>query len=311
MNSGRRSHPPGSIYNHDMKSRPVLFILSGLLTLGLCIGAYAFYDRGRPAPVPVKKTLYDGVVYRRVVRVFLRSMIAHIIIVDTKTKGIELLVTPPDSEGELPLNARTTSQFVEEFDLQIAVNGDGFSPWWSRSVADYYPHIGDPIAPLGFTASNGEVYWDGKNDGEAAGIEPTLYISRRNALSFNRRPNRVHSALSGDRMIVLKGERVPDLDDSEVEPRTAIGINRNGRYLYIVVVDGRQPLYSQGATFAELADLLIDQGAFMAMSLDGGGSSTLVMEGEDGLPKILNTPIDHYIPGRERPVGNHLGIYVK
>ena len=112
-------------------------------------------------------------------------------------------------------------------------------------------------------------------------------------------------------MIVLKGERVPDLDDSEVEPRTAIGINRNGRYLYIVVVDGRQPLYSQGATFAELADLLIDQGAFMAMSLDGGGSSTLVMEGEDGLPKILNTPIDHYIPGRERPVGNHLGIYVK
>jgi exopolysaccharide biosynthesis protein len=238
-------------------------------------------------------------------------MIAHVITVDTKTKGIELLVTPPDSKGELPLKARTTSQFLQEFDLQIAVNGDGFSPWWSRSVADYYPRVGDPIAPLGFSASSGGVYWDGKNEGEAAGIEPTLYISRRNALSFNRRPNRVHSAISGDRMIVVKGERGPDLDDSDVEPRTAIGINRNGRYLYIVVVDGRQPLYSQGATFAELADLLIDQGAFMAMSMDGGGSSTLVIEGQDGLPKILNTPIDNYIPGRERPVGNHLGIYVK
>jgi exopolysaccharide biosynthesis protein len=76
-------------------------------------------------------------------------------------------------------------------------------------------------------------------------------------------------------------------------------------------VDGRQPFYSEGATFAELADLLIDFGAHYAMSLDGGGSSTLVIEGEDGLPEILNSPIDSYIPGRERPVANHLGITVK
>jgi len=47
------------------------------------------------------------------------------------------------------------------------------------------------------------------------------------------------------------------------------------------------------------------------MSLDGGGSSTVVIEGKDGKPEILNSPIDIYIPGRERPVGNHLGIYVK
>ena len=56
---------------------------------------------------------------------------------------------------------------------------------------------------------------------------------------------------------------------------------------------------------------MIDQGAFAAMSLDGGGSSTLVIEGQDGKPRILNSPIDNYIPGRERPVGNHLGIYIK
>jgi exopolysaccharide biosynthesis protein len=110
---------------------------------------------------------------------------------------------------------------------------------------------------------------------------------------------------------VLKGERVPDLDNEELDPRTAVGINRNGRYLYFVVVDGRQPLYSQGATFAELANLLIDQGAFMGMSLDGGGSSTMVIEGDGGEPEILNSPIDNYIPGRERPVGTHLGIYVE
>ena len=292
-----------------MKTRKLTRTIIGILVvLSLCIGGYLLYDRGRPAPVPIKHKLYEGVTYRRVVRLFPRPMIAHILTVDTKVKGIEFLVTPPDSAGEMPLTARTTSQFLKDFGLQIAINGGGFSPWWSRSPADYYPHVGDPIAPSGFTASNGEVYW---TTSDTEGTPPALYISRRNVLSFNNKPNRIHSAISGDRMIVLKGEIAPDLQDEEVEPRTAVGINRNGRYLYLIVVDGRQPLYSEGATFAELAELFIEQGAFMAMSLDGGGSSTMVTQGEDGNPIILNSPIDHYIPGTERPVGTHLGIYVK
>lgn len=284
-----------------------IIVIIGLIAL--CLGGYALYDRGRPAPIPIKQNLYEGIAYRRVVRLFPRPMIAHVLTVDTKTKGIEFLVTPPDSEGPQPLKARTTSQFLEEFGLQIAVNGDKFSPWWSRSPADYYPHVGDPIAPAGFSASNGDVYWIGKI--EEVGIEPTLYINRRNGLSFNQQPNRVHSAISGDRMVVMKAKPADGLDNKELEPRTALGINRNGRYLYIVVIDGRQPFYSQGATFTDLAELMIAQGAFSAMSLDGGGSSTLVMQGENGETKILNSPIDNYIPGRERPVGNHLGIYIR
>lgn len=284
-------------------------ILGILILMFLCVGGYFLYDRGRPAPVPMKQKPYDGVTYRRVVRVFPRPMIAHVIEIDTKAKGIEFLVTPPDSEGETPLKARTTSQFLEEFGLQIAINGDKFYPWWSHSPADYYPHVGDPVAPVGFTASQGEVYWIG--DMEEVGIEPTLYINRKNALSFNNQPNRVHNAISGEQMLVLKGEVVPDLDDEELEPRTAIGANRNGRFLYLIVIDGRQPFYSAGATFQDLAELMVDQGVYAGMSLDGGGSSTMVIEGENGKPKILNSPIDSYIPGRERPVGNHLGVYVK
>lgn len=284
-------------------------ILGILVVLSLCVGGYLFYSHGRPAPLPIKQKLYEGIIYRRVVRVLPHPMIAHVLTIDTRAKGITFLVTPPDSEGETPLNARTTSQFLEEFDLQIAVNGDKFLPWWSHSPADYYPHVGDPVAPSGFSASNGNVYWLG--DFEEVGIEPTLYISRRNVLSFNNQPNRVYNALSGDRMIVVKGEAVPDLNDKSLEPRTAIGMNKSGRYLYIIVVDGRQPFYSAGATFADLAELLLDQGAFVGMSLDGGGSSALVIEGKSGKPKLLNSPIDSYLPGRERPVGNHLGIYVK
>jgi exopolysaccharide biosynthesis protein len=112
-------------------------------------------------------------------------------------------------------------------------------------------------------------------------------------------------------MLVVNGQIADGLDDQELDPRTAVGINRNGRYLILVVVDGRQPFYSDGATFQQLAQLLIDFGARYAMNLDGGGSSTMVVQGEDGQPLILNSPIDNYIPGRERPVANHLGIFLK
>ena len=279
-----------------------------VIIISLCIGGYFIYDRGRPAPVPLKQKLYEGVTYRRIVEYLPRPLIAHVIIIDTKIVNASFLVTPPDSKGDMPLNARTTSQFLKEFGVQIAVNGDGFTPWWSRSPVDYYPHVGDPVTPLGLTASKGDLYTEGIP--EQIGVEPTLYISRKNVLSFNRRPENIFQAISGDRMLIAQGEIVDGLDNSELDPRTAIGLNKNGRYLILIVVDGRQPFYSDGATFTKLAELLLSQGASVAMSLDGGGSSTLVIEGQNGEPVILNSPIDNYIPMRERPVANHLGIYI-
>jgi hypothetical protein len=288
--------------------RPVKILLVALLAIGLCLGGYLFYDRGRPAPIPMKETLYKGIVYRRLVQVIPHPMIAHVIVIDRSTASVGFLVTPPDSDGSTPLNARTTSQFLDEFDVQIAINGDGFTPWWSRSPADYYPHVGDPVTPLGFTASHGDVYTNGIET--SVGVKPTLYFNRQNYPTFNNGPNKIQNAISGDRMIVLQGKPARDLDDIESDPRTAIGTNRNGRYVYLVVVDGRQPFYSEGATFVELAELLIKQGAYFAMALDGGGSSTMVIEGKNGKPVVLNSPIDNYIPGRERPVANHFGVYV-
>jgi hypothetical protein len=288
-----------TIFLHK-RGRFFLFVLAVLL---LCVTAYLLYDQGRPAPIPSKQKLFDGAVtYHRRVYYFPRIMIAHVLVIDMKAGGVGLLVTPPDrADGSPPLDARTTSQFLDEFDLQIAVNGDGFHPWWSRGPLDYYPQPGDPVTPNGFAASGGKAY--------AEGDEPILYIGRRNALSF-REPGKVINAIGGDRYLVLNGQPVPGLDDSERDPRTAVGFNKNGRWLILVVVDGRQPFYSEGATFFELAGILLAHGAHFGMSLDGGGSSTLVIEGQNGQPVILNSPIDQYIPGRERPVANHLGVFL-
>ena len=291
----------GTTRSRRWSRRRRLTLLGALaLLLLLSLGAYLLYGSGRPAPVPVKHSYYDGAVtYHRRVYYLPHLVVAHVLTVDTKARGLRLLVTPPDNGEGPPLDARTTSRFLDEFGMQFAINGDGFSPWWSRGLLDYYPHEGDPVTPNGFAASGRKVY--------AEGGDPILYINPRNTLSF-RKPGRVFHAIAGDRYLLLGGALVDGLDDREREPRTAIGFNKNGRWLYLVVVDGRQPFYSQGATFLELARILKAHGAHYGMSLDGGGSSTMVMAGEGGQPRVLNSPIDQYVPGRERPVANHLGV---
>ncbi len=99
------------------------------------------------------------------------------------------------------------------------------------------------------------------------------------------------------------------LPDEQPQPRTAIGLDQRMRQMIIVVVDGRQRNYSEGATLAEMANLLIEFGAYNGMNLDGGGSSTLVAQDFNGQPEVLNRPIDLSIPNRERYIGNQLGIY--
>lgn len=279
--------------------------VGSLLLLVVCALSPLLYYHGRPLPIPAAETLRNGVEYKRMVRLLPRPMVIHVVTVNLKMNGLRFVVTPPDNpKSETPLNARTTSQFLDEFDLDIAVNGDGFSPWWSRSPVDYYPHVGDPVAPRGDTASRGVYYWNSQ------ALVPTLYISSRNAVSFDA-PTNPYNAISGETLLVMGGSSADGLNGTDLHPRTAIGYSKNGKFLYIVVVDGRQPLYSEGITLSELADLMIELGAHYAMNLDGGGSSTLVVRGADGTPRLLNSPVDLYIPGRERPVANHLGIYFK
>ncbi|MCE2403185.1 phosphodiester glycosidase family protein [Candidatus Poribacteria bacterium] len=67
------------------------------------------------------------------------------------------------------------------------------------------------------------------------------------------------------------------------EPRTALGYNADT--LFLVVADGRQPKYSTGLTLYELASILIELGATEAINLDGGSSSTFVVNDE-----VINKP---------------------
>jgi exopolysaccharide biosynthesis protein len=83
-------------------------------------------------------------------------------------------------------------------------------------------------------------------------------------------------------------------------PRTAIGVRADG-FLVLVTVDGRQPKKSVGMTLEELAILMRDFGCVEAMNLDGGGSTTMVLNG-----RVVNNPSD---AAGERPVSDALLVF--
>ena len=120
-------------------------------------------------------------------------------------------------------------------------------------------------------------------------------------------------AVGGRPRLVRDSAIVPEVDTegqagfaTSRHPRTAIGIANNGTRLLLVVADGRQAGYSAGMTLRELANLMLSLGARDALNLDGGGSTTMVVENPQTRQlAIVNRPSD---PTGERTVGDALAI---
>lgn len=75
-------------------------------------------------------------------------------------------------------------------------------------------------------------------------------------------------------------EGYPESFSAKRHNRSAVGFNRDSTKVIIAAIDGRQPEFSIGATLAETADIMKVLGAWNAVNLDGGGSTTLVIEDE-------------------------------
>ena len=284
--------------------------LLGLVAILLIVvGGVRDWFYHRPIPNPVSdQLLFQGVTYTRDIRSEPRPLVIHVVRVDLTAPGIAFLVTPHDPVDGHHLSARKTSQFLGTYDLQVAINGSFFEPWWSHAVWDYYPHVGDPVNVKGVTGSRGDLY------ATDPASYPVLYITEDNRVRINDPPAVIYNALAGNAVLLDAGV-MPEVPASsfytETHPRTAVGVDQRGDTLIIMVVDGRQPNYSEGVTLAELAALLREYGAYDAINMDGGGSSTLVIESDSGAPEVLNSTIDNSIPGRERAVGSHLGLWAR
>jgi hypothetical protein len=104
---------------------------------------------------------------------------------------------------------------------------------------------------------------------------------------------------AGVKVFAAEAARYSDSLYRQRHPRTAIGWTAEGK-LILATVDGRQK-FSVGMTMAELADLMSELGCVEAMNLDGGGSSTMVVN-----RKVVNHPSD---AAGERPVSDALLVF--
>ena len=167
--------------------------------------------------------------------------------------------------------------------------------------------------PTAFLKIGGEVV---SGTARARGAVGILEREGRTALLFDRlrvtmRPNgetvyepllgssagdwaRTTDAVGGAGLLLLDGRELSDWTDERIaagfettrHPRTLIGVDGEG-FIWLVTVDGRNPERSLGMSFAELQRLSRRLGLRSALNLDGGGSTTMWIQG-----RIVNHPSD-------------------
>ena len=276
-----------------------------LLLILLATAAFVSVRPDRPPRTDLHAPLFQGVTYTRLVRTEPRPLMIHVVEIDMAAPGLGLLVTPPDSASGAELVARTTGEFLDEFGVQVAINGGFFEPA-PAAAAGLLGSLGrEALDVWGLAISNGRAYSDDHRFASVFCAGDGILIQRGDCAPGTRQ------ALSGSPLLVVDGQRADRYIRAyrtALHPRTAVAVDATGRRLWFIVVDGRQRGYSEGMTLYELADLALDLGAQTALNLDGGGSTTLVVDGPDG-PRTLNSPIHGRIPMRQRPVANHLGLY--
>lgn len=269
-------------------------------TLFVILIPYTWLRVVRPERSEISETLYQGITYERLL--FDDPLaIVHVVEIDLNAPGIGFLVTSPTQNNEFL--SQTTGNFLQATNLQVAINGSFYNETRDPNVLD----------PIGLVVSNGEVVKNGRFSW------PTLCISSTNTATIHSSetcPADTQHAIAGNVRLVQDGQainprsmRFPGRSNAFwQQPRTAVALNQSGDTLWLVVVDGRQPNYSEGLTLEQLAQFLVTLGAYEALNLDGGGSSTLVSESWMGV-KTLNSPIHNGIPTRQRPIPTHLGVY--
>jgi hypothetical protein len=296
------------LYSTRLIKRSLEVLGWGLLTLPLL--AYSFPHFHRPSQITEERQVFKGIVYRREFRSTPRPMMIHITTIDLIAPGIGVLVTPGKSQADnTETTARTTSEFLTEFKVQLAINANYFFPFREETPWDYYPYSGDRTGLVGKAISHGEIY---SQPEEQRGVICFAANNRAQIFASGKCPSGTKHAVAGSKVLVADAQSVVSpANKSSADkpyPHMVVAIDAKGEKLWIITVDGKQPLYSEGMTNAEVTELAMQLGATAALKLDGGGSTTLVMATPMGA-KVLNSPCHTKIPMRERPVANHLGFY--
>ena len=232
-------------------------------------------------------TVGPGVDYREFTGNHIDVFVARI---DLTSDAIDVISTPELYRGT------TVRDFAVKTKAIVAINADYFD-------AKFNP-IGLTIGPCG--------QWAGTKDTSREGViavgHGRAFIQTQSQV-YDPVDDWVTSAVSGWPMLVrdctpLSPTELPGSDafTRAPHPRTAVGLSKDGRFLYLVVADGRRTGVP-GMTLAQLGTFMADElDACSAINLDGGGSSTMWVGDH-----VVNRPSD----GVERRVGDHLAVVLR
>ena len=181
----------------------------------------------------------------------------------------------------LGIKGQTTSEIANQSGAIAAVNGGGFMD----------PNgTGTGREPFGVIINKGSFLFGGNTNGSV----PLIGLTKQGTLvSGNYTVNQIKTmkiseGISFYPTLIINGKKQITSGDGGwgIGPRTAIGQTADGHIL-LLVIDGRQPQYSLGATLVDVQNILFDNGAVTAANLDGGSSSTMYLQG-----KVINRPCD-------------------
>ena len=160
----------------------------------------------------------------------------------------------------------TLEDLVKTYDAVAGINGGDFED----------PNgTGNGSTPSHAVVSNGEIYFGGNGTGGGfAGIDKNGVLHVGSFTKDELEALEIRQGTSYGPVLVVNGEMVDaQALHSGVNPRTAIGQRSDGAILMLVIV-GRQP-NSIGATYMDLAKIMLKFGAINACNLDGGSSSLM------------------------------------
>ena len=177
----------------------------------------------------------------------------------------------------------TVSNIAKDNDAVAAINAGGF----------HDPNgTGTGRLPYGFIMQDGN-YVIGKDVGPDEAVDFVGFTKQGNLIAGTYTKTEladmdaVEGITFGPPLIVDGKKMITDGDGGwGIGPRTAIGQKKDGTVIF-VVIDGRQPGYSTGATLRVVQDVLYEEGTYIAANLDGGSSTTLYYNG-----KVVNKPAD-------------------
>lgn len=201
-----------------------------------------------------------------------REMDMHIVLVDLNRQGLKFKTTGANGTGDSETNLETTSQFVKRCKASVGINGGFFS----RTLKERLCGVSNLCS---LAVSDGALVskW-GPGQTNAINIDAdntVTFVERAvndETGSMTKPEVRLFNAIAGNVRLIRDGNILAK-GGNPTYPQTAVGQTADRR-LIMFVADGRQPEFSAGMTYEEVAVVLREFGAVDAIAFDGGGSAT-------------------------------------